>query len=130
MGVEIKSTAPERVALGHLHVVVERRDENDRRMLRPFSLANQGGRFEAVHLGHVDVEQDHGVVVFEKTAQRLAPGISLDDVLAKLFERGLDRHDLFRHVVDDEYVDWLASLHAKVVRSFGRQGSAIESSDT
>ena len=63
----------ERVALGNLHIVVERRDENDRRMLRTFPLANQGRRLEAVHLGHVDIEQDHGVVVFEQTAQGLAP---------------------------------------------------------
>ena len=121
----------ERVALGHLHVVVERRDENDRRMLRPFSLANQRGRLEAVHLGHVDVEQDHGEIVFKQTAQGLAPGVGLDDVLAKLLERGLDRHDLFRHVVDDEYVDWLASLHAKSFCSWpsaggGRNESSCE----
>src|SRR3954453_9113358 len=80
-------------------------------MLGSFTLANESGRFKAVHLGHVDVEQNDRIVVFEQTSQGLAPGVSLDNVLAKLLERGFDRHDLFRHVVDDKYVDWLAGFH-------------------
>ena len=74
----------ERIALGHLRFVVERRDEDDRRVLGPLSLANQGGRLEAVHFRHVDVEQDDGEVVLQQTAQGLAPGGRLDDVLAEL----------------------------------------------
>ena len=59
-----------RIALGHLHFVVERRDEDDRRVLGPLALANQRGRLEAVHLRHVDVEQDDGEVVFQADIAR------------------------------------------------------------
>ena len=74
----------ERVALGDMRIIVERGDENDRRVLGPLPLANQRGRLEAIHLRHVDVEQDHGEIVLQQTAQRLAAGKCLDDILPQL----------------------------------------------
>jgi hypothetical protein len=91
-------------------VVAERGHEDDRHALGALALANELGGLEAVHAGHVDVEQDYGEVVVEQAAQRLTPGIGADDGLPKLLEHRLERQQLVRLVVDDEDVD-LTDVH-------------------
>ncbi len=100
----------ERIALGHLRFVVIGRDEDDRRMLGTLSLANQGGRLEAVHFRHVDVEQNDREVILQQAAQGLASGRRFHDILPEVGQRGLNGQNFLRNVVDDEDVDRLARL--------------------
>ena len=44
----------------------------------------------------------------------------------QLAERGLDRHELFRHVVDNQDVDWLCRLHGTSPRRGNQLGIARE----
>ncbi len=55
----------ERVSLGRVHFVGERRHEDDRCVRRLAPGTNHRGRFEAVHFRHLHVEQDHGVLALE-----------------------------------------------------------------
>ena len=74
-------------------------------VLGALALADERGGLEAVHAGHVDVEQDDGELVVEQCAQRLAAGVGADDVLAQLLEDRFERQQLLGLVVDEQDVD-------------------------
>jgi hypothetical protein len=68
-------------------------------------LADQLGRLDAVDVGHVHVEQDHGELAREQLAQRVGARGRHHQVLPKLFEHDLERQPLVRQVVYDKDVD-------------------------
>ena len=57
---------------------------------------------EPVHVGHVDVEQDHGEVVPQDLLERVRAGRGGDDVQPEFLEDRAVREDLLREVVDDQ----------------------------
>ena len=63
------------------------------------------GGLEAVHLGHLDVEEDDGELVRQEPFERLAPRLRLDQVLAQALEHCLQGHQVGRLVVDQKNVD-------------------------
>ena len=80
-------------------------DENDRRLLETRPLANQRGRFKAVHVRHVDVQQNDGEVIPQQLAERFDAVAGLDDALAQFGQNGLVRQQLSRLVIDQQNVD-------------------------
>ena len=106
----------ERVAAGSVQLVGVGGEKDDRHVASPRALADHRGGLEAVHLRHVDVEQDHRDVVVEEKAQRLPTGIDGDDILSELGQHGLDRHPLRGRVVDDQDVDAVARRREKRLR--------------
>ena len=93
---------PQRIAPRRVHLIRIRRDEDDRRVGRLLSFADELGGFQTVHSGHVDVEENDGEVVLEHALERVAPGLRDDDVLVQLFQDRLQREELVRAVVDDQ----------------------------
>jgi hypothetical protein len=90
-------------------------EEDDRRVARLVPLPDERGRLEAVHLGHLDVEQHDRELVGEEPLQRLAPGAGLDEILAEALEHRLERDQVGRLVVDQQDVDavgWIVGLTA------------------
>ena len=73
-------------------------------MPRPLALLDQGRGLEAVQLGHLHVEQDHGDVMAQKLPQRVLARVGVDQVLAERREDALERKQVLRPVVDEEDV--------------------------
>ena len=94
----------ERIAARGLQLVGVGGDEDDRRVRRALVLADQLGGFEAVDVGHVDVEQDHRELALQDFAQRLASGADEHQVLPQVFEHGAEDQQLLCQVVDDQDV--------------------------
>jgi hypothetical protein len=42
---------------------IDRRQKNDRRMLRAITPTDQLGRLKAIHTRHLDIEQNHGDIM-------------------------------------------------------------------
>ncbi len=77
------------IALGDVHLVGKGGQEDDGRGLRLAPLADQAGRFIAVHGRHVDVEQDDGKVVLKHQFQGFFARRRRDQGLTQFFEDGL-----------------------------------------
>ena len=93
------------VAAKQMFLALERGQEDDRRVFRPLALPDHGGGFEAVHVGHLDVEQNRCEIVFKTSPQRLLAGLGLDQFLAESVENGLERDQVLRLVVDQQDLD-------------------------
>ncbi len=65
-----------------LFAAAERGDEDDGRGARALALADQSSRFETVHFGHHDVQQDDGEIVGQQMAQGFAAGLGAHHILA------------------------------------------------
>ena len=66
-------------------------------------LADEARGLEAVHAGHVDVEQDDRELAVQDVPQRLAPGVGADDRrVRQVLEHRLERQELLGAVVDDQ----------------------------
>ena len=98
----------ERVAPGDLHLVGIGGEEDDRRVGGARALADQRRGLEAIHAGHVDVQQDHGGVVVKQELQRLPTRAQADHVVAKIAEARLDGQSLGGEIVDHQDVDAIA----------------------
>jgi hypothetical protein len=61
--------------------IIRRSQKQYRRMARLVPLADKRGRLEAIHLGHLDVEENDRELVGEEPLQRLAAGFGPDQVL-------------------------------------------------
>ena len=101
------------VAPGAVRLVTGRGHEDDRGMLRPGACADERRGLEAVHLGHVDVEEDDREIAAEQALERLPARGRHDEVLADIDEDRLEGDQLPRIVVDDEDVDRNAFPHAR-----------------
>src|SRR5262249_44144667 len=90
-------------------------DKNDWRVLRPGALANQSGGFEAIHVRHVDVEQDHREILFEQPPQRLTAGLHRDHVLVQFLQHRFEDEEFLGKVIHDQNVD-LTACHKAIPR--------------
>ena len=82
-------------------------DKNDGRLFEPRPLPNQFRGFEAVHTGHVNVQQDDGEILLQKTFERLAPVSCFDNVLAQFKQNGFVGHQLSGLIVHKQNVDFI-----------------------
>ena len=74
-------------------------------------LADHGGQFEAVELGHADVDQNDGDFVLEQKFERLAAGGGDDQIFAELLQDDLIGEQLGRLIVHQKDVDLLVVHH-------------------
>jgi hypothetical protein len=77
-------------------------------MFGVLALADQCRGFEAIHAGHVDVEQYDGKVALEQALERLAARIDRNHLAAQVAEYGLQRQQLVWPVVHDQDVQVFA----------------------
>ena len=82
----------------------ERRDEDDRRVAGLLALANQVRGLEAVHFGHLHVEEDDGEIVVEQPLQGLHPRLGADALDVSVGEHRLERDQVVRLIVDEEHL--------------------------
>src|SRR5262249_13796751 len=68
-------------------------------------------RLEAIHVGHVHVEQNDGEVLSKKLPQRLAPRIDAHNSLAKFLQDDGNRQQFLRHVVNYQDSDFVGRIH-------------------
>jgi hypothetical protein len=104
---------PQRVAAGHVALLVVGGEEDDGCGLGALPLADEGGRLEAVHARHVHVEQDHREILVQDVLQGLLAGLGLDQVLAQLGQDRLQHDELVGPVVDQEDVDLVVRQAAR-----------------
>ena len=76
-------------------------NENDRRQGGLFALANISGRLVAVHVRHVDVEEDHREVMLQDELQRVGARPGGDDVFVELFQDRAQNQEVLGKIVDD-----------------------------
>ena len=120
----------ERVAARGAFLVAVGGDEDDRRVLRALALADQLRGLEAVHVGHVDVEEDQRELAAQEPAQGVAAGRGLHDVDADLAEHDREREPLLGPVVDEED-GCVRFAHAGTYRSsHARRTESIRSGST
>ncbi len=74
-------------------------EEQNRGLLRPRAAADQFRGFEAVHIGHPDIQQNGREVVVEKMPERLLSGVRQHQFFAQAVERGSDGDQVLRRVV-------------------------------
>jgi hypothetical protein len=71
--------------------LVDRRQEDDRRVPGALPLPDQLCRLEPIQVRHLHVEQDHREVLVQQLTQRLPPRLRLHQVLAQALEHRLER---------------------------------------
>ena len=113
----------DRVALEDvLLVLADRREEDDRDVLRALARLDQPRGLEAVDPRHLNVEQDDGEVVEEELAQRLVPRVRPDQRLAERLEDRLQREQVLRPIVDEQDLDGPGAGLRALRRSARRRG--------
>jgi hypothetical protein len=90
---------------------MDRRDEDDRRVLKPRVLADHRRQLEPVQLGHAHVHEDDGNILFQQLLERLPGRSRLDESLAEIGENRLIAQKLGRLVVDQQDVDLVVRGH-------------------
>ena len=88
------------------------RDEDDRDGARALGATHQFGEFEAVHAGHLHVDEGERHVVGEQQLERLDAARSGEHPQARTFEQRTHRDEVLLDVVDDEHAD----VHARIGR--------------
>ena len=107
------------IAAKKMLVVLVGRDEQDRRVARTLPFANQGGGLEAVHLRHLDVQQDDRKVVVQELAQSFLAGRRLDQILSQILQDRFQGEQIRRTVVDQQdlyTLVWVARSRSRLVR--------------
>jgi hypothetical protein len=66
--------------------------------------ADKFRRLESVHVGHADIEQDHREILPEEKSESLLAGFRPDEILAEVFEDGLEGDKIFLSVIHKKYV--------------------------
>ena len=74
-------------------------------------LTDHRRQFEAVELGHADVDQHHPEIVFQEQLQSFVGRGGLDQVLAELAQYHLIAEQLARLIVDQQDIDLLLGTH-------------------
>ena len=100
--------------------VVYRADKDNRSRLGALPLPDECGGFEAIHAGHVHVEEDDGEVLLQKATQSLAAGPGADKILAQVCQDRLVREQLVGAIVDDQDVDLLVGGSGPVALDWKR----------
>ena len=111
-----------------MHFVAIGGEKDDRRVGGAPALANKRRGLEAVHVRHVDVEENDGKVLVQQAPQGFAAGLGRDDVLPELLEHDFHGQKFFRQVVDNQNVclvlnhrrPWLIQLWALACPGSGR----------
>jgi hypothetical protein len=63
------------------------------------SFADEFRRLESVHVGHADIEQDHREILPEEKSEGLLAGSRPNEILAEVFEDGLEGNKIFLSVI-------------------------------
>jgi hypothetical protein len=71
--------------------MLDRGDEDDRRVLEARMRVDHARGFVTVHDRHVEVEQEHGEIVRHQQLQRFGAGVGLDQVFLHVAENGAIR---------------------------------------
>ena len=74
-------------------------------------LADHGGEFETVELGHADVDEYDRDLVLEQEFECLAAGSRDDEVFAELFQNNFIGEQLCRLIVDQKNVHLFVAHH-------------------
>ena len=93
-------------------------NENDRRQGGLFALANVSGRLVAVHVRHVDVEEDHREVMLQDELQRVGARPGCHHVFVELFQDRAQNQEVLGKIVHDQYVDFIRGGHLHSVLRF------------
>ncbi len=100
---------PRLVALEHaLRILRAGREEDDRHMFGAFHPPHQLGQLEAVHVGHLDVEDGERHLVNQQHLQRLRTRPRLEDLQPITAQERLERHQVLVGVVDQQKFDCLS----------------------
>ena len=99
--------APERAP----RVVRARRQEDDRHVPRPLRAAHELPELEAVHVGHLHVEQGEGDVVDQEQLQGFASGPGPQQLEPVPTEQRLEGEQVLVEVVDQEQLDRTERVH-------------------
>ena len=62
--------------------LVDRGQKNDRRVVGPIALADQGRGFETVDRRHVHIQKNEREFLMKQETQRLQPRVGADKILA------------------------------------------------
>jgi len=89
-------------ALREAFVAMDGREEDDRQLTSRFERPELRRRLEAVHLGHLDVEQRHGERLACDVLERLPAGGRLDDAGAERLQHRRQREQVRGGVVDQQ----------------------------
>ena len=100
-----------------LVVRAARRDEDDGHVARPRRSPHVFGQLEAVHAGHLHVEQRQGDVMREQQFQRLVAGAGLEERQAVAPKQGLEREQIFLQIVHQEDGDGIVGLGHPGIRA-------------
>jgi hypothetical protein len=87
-----------------VRVVVDRGQEQDRHVPGALAALDVLGGLEAVHAGHVGVEQDHREVVDQQLLERVLAAADGDDLDGQPLEDRLQRHEVLAAVVDGQHL--------------------------
>src|SRR5580765_8933406 len=97
-------------------------DKNNSRFLKAGMLPDQVCKLKTVEFRHAYVHQDHGDVRSQKTIERFAAGMRLEEVFAEATKNYFVAEQFPRLIVNHQNVYWLGThLHAPSVlllRSF------------
>ena len=94
-GLNRKSTAPTEYPLNTSDVgKLVGRHEDDRCVARLFPLADQLGRLETVHDGHLHVHENQCEVVMEQASESVGSGAGLDEVGPQPFQHGFEDQEV------------------------------------
>ena len=104
---------------------VNRRDENNCRLLEARMLPDDLGKFEAVDLRHADIHQHGRHVHLEKLFERILGGCRLDKVLVEFAEDGLIAEQFARLVVHHQDIYFVVGLHWLINVLPGRVGAGL-----
>src|ERR1700730_3543507 len=89
-------------------------------MLAAFPGANELRGFEAVHVWHLDVEQDGREIVLKEIAQSIGARARGHQVFIQGVERSFDGHQIVRVIIDEQYFDLIVHLPFFALPSWGR----------
>ena len=105
-GLEDVIDGAQRVAAGDVGLALDGRgEEDDRRVARLLPVADERGGLEAVHAGHVHVQEDDREVLLEQMHQRLRAGAGVPQRPPFTREHGFQREQVLRFVVDEQDLD-------------------------
>ncbi len=87
-------------------ILCRRGQEDDRHVRSARAAAHQFGEFEAVHAGHVDIEDGERDFVLEQQFERRWPRPGGEHGNIRPRQRRFQRSDVVLHIVYDQDVNW------------------------
>ena len=113
IGLNRKSTAPASYPLNSAVLVAAAGGhEDDRHVPGALAAAHELGQLEAVHVGHLHVDQSQRHVVRQQELQGLAAGARLQELEVGSPQQRLQREQVFGKVVDQQALHGVAVLRS------------------